>query len=164
MAEDLVGEPLQARLKSEQLRYGINCERFHLLVDSDLSCEVVAEAACFDLPNTSSDFLGLHVSRGDLIPIYQLPFYHAKHVVPDKDKANVVVCSLVLLLGKTSNRIGIALDYVPALYDISSGKAVVGGGHLPEPFDELVSARYVQSNQWWLMFDWFLMAEKLSQR
>ncbi len=163
MSGDLVDEPLQIKTPSQQLHYGVECKGFHLLIDASVNGEVVVDAVCYGLPNTAESFIGLHISRGDMVPVYSLPFYSAQNIVFDKDRVDVVSCSRVLLLGKADERVGFALDQTPVLYDVSNVKTVAGRGHLPKSFDDMVLARYVQEGVWWLTLDWLRLADQLSQ-
>ncbi|BFM16711.1 hypothetical protein R50073_28940 [Maricurvus nonylphenolicus] len=177
LSDDFAGTAIQTSEQQRHVVYGIDCGRAHLLLGNDIACEVVSDGACFALPNAPESLLGLHVSRGDLIPVYRVE-NALQGLYPKQDSAEVSqldvaqtnnhssravdVIPLMLLLGKGEARVGIVLQRLPRLYDLTGQKPVQTQARFSEQVNQFTRQTYHVENQWWLAFDWLAFLRVLS--
>jgi chemotaxis signal transduction protein len=165
LSDDFAGTTIQTSRQHRQAVYGVDCGRAHLLLGSEIACEVVSDGACCPLPNAPESLVGLHVSRGDLIPVYRIEnALHGLYPAVSSSHLNREVDTVpwILLLGKGEERVGIVLQQLPQLYDITGREPVQTKANFSEVVSQFTRQTYHVDNQWWLVFDWLAFLKALS--
>lgn len=127
-------------------RYGFQIGDIGFLIAEKTLSEVMKSFNIYPIPNTCSWFKGLTNSRGNLIPVFDLQILME---LTDTESKH----TNLLVLDKGINSIGILIDSLPKVCDVTKWKKLSYSPQMPAGLSEYITEVFTVDDQIWIGID-----------
>ncbi len=138
--------------------YGIKFNTLHLLIDKNISSELLEDSSIYPVPLAADWLIGVANIRGDIVPVIDFE----KMITGESANQNTNN-SKIIIINKGMDAIGLMLDQLPKLISFSSDAKLSDYSSLPEVIQEYVEYAYTQDAITWACVDFpaFIQSNKI---
>ena len=149
--------PEKSEVGQENQFYGIKFNNLNLLIDKNVSSELLEDSIVYPIPLAADWIIGVVNIRGDIIPVIDFEI-----LISGKSTKENIDNSKIIVINKGEDAVGFLLDHLPKPIGFNDDEKLCDHSILPKVVQEYVVYAFKKEGTTWarIDFDSFIQSIK----
>lgn len=150
--------PEKTETNSENQFYGIKFNSLNLLIDKNISSELLEDSVVYPIPLAADWIIGVVNIRGDIIPVIDF-----EKLICGESEKQTTDESKIIIINKGEDAIGFMINHLPRPIGFNDDEKLSGHSTLPKVVQEHVDFAFKKEATTWARIDFesFIQSIKL---